>query len=175
MLLNWHRNPYTVMPRWSFSRYNADTFNKCFRLNVYTRKQPERLLFWKQKDFFWTLLTVSHHYIVMFCVYYIQIQGLPPLEDPACAVCKGCVLCRPGKPELSPIKWDGSSLQTCPTASLTVPPPNKTLPMLPSWGFNTLGKWTLHSSVAFEALELGGSSCVSKGEFPLLTCWHPTL
>lgn len=78
MLLNWHRNPYTVKPRWSFSRYNAI---KCFRLNVYTRKQPERLLFWKQKDFLWTLLTVSHHYIVMFCVYYIQIQGLPPVRS----------------------------------------------------------------------------------------------
>lgn len=153
MLLNWHRNSDTVMSCWSFSRYNADKFNKCFHLNVYIRKQPERLLFWKQKDIFWTLLNESHHYIVMFCINYIQIQGLLPLEDPACAVCKGCVLCRPGKPELSPIKWDGFSLQACPAASLTAPPP-----MLP-----------------FEELELGGSSCVSKGAFPLLTCWHPTL
>lgn len=88
-----------------------------------------------QKDFYFE--SKSHHYIVMFCVYYIQIQGLPPLEDPACAVCKGCVLCRPGKPELSLIKWDGSSLQTCPTASLTVPSPTQTLPTLPNWGLNT--------------------------------------
>lgn len=109
--INWNRNPYAVMPRWSFSHYNADTFNKCFRLNVYTTKQSERIFILKAKRLF---LNAPHRISPLHCD----------------------VLCL--------LYLNSGAAMTCPTASLTVPPPNQTLPMLPSWGPHTF--WEMNAA-----------------------------
>lgn len=51
---------------------------------------------------------------------WVSISWLQPLEDPAYAVCKGCVPHGPGKPEPSAIKRDGEAYGGCRAASLTV-------------------------------------------------------
>lgn len=58
------------------------------------------------------------------------IQGLQLSEDLACMVIKACVLCGPGKPEPSTSTWDGlRKMSSC--SIITVPTPNKALPMSP--------------------------------------------
>lgn len=100
-----------------------------------------------------------------------KIQGLQPSKNPAYADCKGSVLHKPGKQELT----DGLVYRRCQAASLTVPSSNKALPTLPSRAamhFPTcwvtrdpcgaafkLWKWRLHPLAAFEGIFDLGRPC----------------
>lgn len=95
----------------------------------------------------------------------VLIQGLQSSEDPAFALCRGCVLLGQGNPEPSAIKQDSLAYVRRPTVSVTVP-----VSLSLSW----IDKARLRCSLRYAGSldPCGLSSAASEAVLELRQPWH---